>query len=84
MIVDIVDFAFSSSNVTIRVGDTIEWDNTGSATHTTTSDSGDPASWNSGNLNSGASFSFTFTKAGTYTYHCNIHPFMKGTITVTA
>jgi plastocyanin len=52
-------------------------------THTTTSDNGDPASWNQ-TLAPGATFSFTFTKPGTYTYHCAIHAFMTGTIIVTA
>lgn len=84
VVVDIVDFGFSPASVTIRAGDTIEWDNTGSATHTSTSDSGDPLSWDSGPLNSGQTFSFTFTKSGTYTYHCSFHAFMKGTIIVTA
>jgi plastocyanin len=31
---------------------------------------------------SDATFSFTFPKAGTFAYHCTIHPFMKGTIVV--
>jgi plastocyanin len=31
---------------------------------------------------SGATFSFTFAKAGTFAYHCTIHPFMKGTVVV--
>lgn len=84
MPVNIFDFKFSPQSVTIRVGDTVTWTNMGSATHTTTSDSGDPASWNSGDLAPGKSFSFTFTKAGTYTYHCAIHPFMTGTIIVMA
>jgi plastocyanin len=50
--------------------------------HTWTSTSG-PGSWNSGDLNPGASFSFTFAAAGTYHYQCSIHTFMTGTITVT-
>jgi plastocyanin len=51
--------------------------------HTWTSVSG-PASWDSGSLNPGATFSFTFTKAGSYSYKCSIHTFMTGTITVIA
>jgi len=37
----------------------------------------------SANLGSGASFTFVFTAAGTYPYHCSIHPNMVGTITIT-
>jgi plastocyanin len=70
--------------VTIHVGDAIEWKNMDGVDHTTTSDSGDPASWDSGPLANGTMFTFTFMKAGVYTYHCAIHPFMTGTITVTA
>jgi plastocyanin len=81
--VSISDFAFSPNSLTIRVGDTVEWMNTVSTNHTTTSDSGDPASWDSGPLGLNATYSVTFTKPGTYTYHCSIHPFMTGTITVT-
>ena len=70
--------------MTIHIGDTIEWKNMDSVDHTTTSDSGDPASWDSGPLATDATYSVTFTAAGVYTYHCAIHAFMTGTITVTA
>jgi plastocyanin len=33
-------------------------------------------------LAKGESYSFTFKKAGTYTYHCTPHPYMKGTVVV--
>ena len=79
-----MSFAFSPTPLTIKVGDTVEWVNKDPTMHTTTSDSGDPASWDSGPLATNATFSFTFTKTGTYTYHCSIHPFMTGTITVTS
>ena len=82
VVIQISGFAFSPSSVTIHVGDTVEWENMDSVNHTTTSDNGDPASWDSGALANGATFSFTFTKAGVYAYHCAIHPSMTGTITV--
>lgn len=78
--VSIIDFGFAPDPVTVNVGDTVTWTNTGQATHTATSDDG--ATFDSGFLNPGDSFSLTFTQAGVYTYHCNVHAFMTGTITV--
>ncbi len=78
------DFAFSPTPLTVPVGTTVKVTNSGATTHTWSSDPGDAQQWNSGNVGPGASFSVTFTHAGTLTYHCNIHPFMKGTIVVTA
>ena len=78
--VKIVDFGFSPDAITVRVGTTVRWTNTGQADHTVTADAG---AFGSGTLAPGASFSVTFRTAGTFAYHCAIHPFMKGTITVT-
>jgi len=78
--VSIVDFAFNSASLTVAVGDTVTWTNTGKTAHTSTADNG---AWDSGTLQPGASFSHTFTTAGTFSYHCNIHPFMMAMITVT-
>lgn len=83
--VGIENLAFAPGSVTITVGTTVTWVNQETAAskipHTATSDSG---VWNSGLLSPGASFSFTFTKAGTFTYRCDVHPNMHGTIVVTA
>ena len=77
-------FAFSPATITIKVGTTITWTNTTSAPHTVTSDDG--TTFDSGINNpigaNGGTFSFTFTRAGTFTYHCQIHPFMKATVVV--
>jgi len=77
-------FAFSPATITVKVGTTVTWTNNTSAPHTVTSDDG--TSFDSGSSNpiaaSGGTYSFTFTKAGTYTYHCAIHPFMKATVIV--
>ena len=78
--VKIVDFGFSPDAVTVRIGTTVRWTNAGQADHTVTADAG---AFDSGTLAPGVSFSFTFRTAGTFAYHCAIHPFMKGTITVT-
>jgi plastocyanin len=77
--VDIIDFGFSSADITVEVGATVTWTNTGAATHTVTSDSG---AFDSGNLAPGATFSMTFDSAGTFSYFCEIHPSMVGSVTV--
>jgi glucose/arabinose dehydrogenase/plastocyanin len=79
--VDIIDFAFIPPIQTIHVGDTIRWTNSGAAPHTATSDTG---VWDSGNMSNGDEFSFTFTTPGDYEYHCEVHTFMTGTISVLA
>jgi plastocyanin len=77
--VSIVDFAFQPASVEIATGGTVTWTNTGQAPHTVTADDG---SFDSGTLSPGATFSQTFATAGTFTYHCNIHPQMTATIIV--
>jgi plastocyanin len=69
--------------MTITTGTTVKVTNHDQVQHTWTSVAG-PTSWHSGVLNPGGSFSVTFTKAGSYSYKCSIHPFMTGTITVVA
>lgn len=77
--ISIASYAFSPDSLTIKVGTKLTWTNNDSVTHTVTADQG---AFNSGPLPSGKSYSFTFTKAGTYTYHCAIHPSMTATIVV--
>lgn len=78
--VKVIDFGFDPASITVKAGTSVTWTNTGSATHTVTADD---ASFDSGSLASGATFSQTFAKAGTYAYHCKIHASMKGTVVVT-
>jgi len=78
--VAISGFAFAPASITVKVGTTITWTNHDSAPHTVTADDG---SFTSGSLATGATFSQTFAKAGTYPYHCNFHSSMKGAVTVT-
>lgn len=80
--VSINNFAFTPSPVTVTAGSTITWtDNQSGVPHTVSADDG---SFDSGRLSTGQTFSMTFNTAGTIAYHCNIHPFMHGTITVMA
>ncbi len=73
------DFFFSAATVTIAVGDTVTWHNSGQAPHTATADDG---SFDTGTINSGGSGSHRFNSAGTFSYICTIHPNMKGTVRV--
>jgi plastocyanin len=77
--VDTGDYYFAPANVTISVGDTVTWANSGGEAHTVTSDDG---SWGTDDLEPGQSYSHTFTRPGTYSYTCVIHDGQTGTITV--
>jgi len=79
--VNIQNSAFAPTSTTIKVGDTVTWTNRDAFSHTSTSDTG---AWDTGVIVAGASGSFTFVSAGTFAYHCSIHSFMKGTVTVQA
>ena len=58
---------------------TVTWVNGDGVTHRIVSDA---PLFDSSNLGSGDNYTFTFTAAGTYTYHCSIHPNMVGTIEI--
>jgi len=79
--VTIADFSFSPASLTINQGDTVTWVNNGPTPHSATANNG---SFNTGILKAGQSGSHTFDQAGTFTYYCQPHPFMKGTIVVQA
>jgi plastocyanin len=74
---DIVDFSFAQADLTVAPGTTITWTNAGVAPHTV---SGLPEE--SGTLDPGQSFSFTFTDPGTFDYQCAFHPQMVGQVIV--
>lgn len=78
--VSIVNFAFSPATVNISVNDSVKWTWAG-APHSTTSDTG---LWDSGIFGTGATFTRVFTSAGSFPYHCTVHPFMQGAINVQA
>lgn len=79
--VTIQNSAFNPPTTPIRVGDKVTWTNRDAFSHTSTSDTG---AWDSSVITAGGSFSFTFTSAGTFAYHCSIHTFMHGTVAVMA
>jgi plastocyanin len=78
--IKINNFAFDPITVSVKAGTTVRWTNEDSTAHTVTSDAGD---LDSGSLSNGDSFTHTFDQAGTFAYHCSIHPDMKATIEVT-
>jgi plastocyanin len=77
--VTIENFAFSPATITIKAGQSITWTNEDSIGHSATADDN---SWDTGVLPQGQSKAITFAKAGTYTYHCSVHPNMKATVVV--
>lgn len=81
--VKITGMKFATPKLTVKVGETVKWVNEDTAPHTVTTTSG-PAKLDSGTLQKGDSWSYTFTKAGTYEYYCAVHPDMKASITVVA
>jgi plastocyanin len=82
--VEIANFVFSPSTLSISVGDTVRWINQDAIIHTVTStgSSGSNIEFDSGNLGKGESFSLTFETAGTVGYKCSVHPTMLGTIII--
>ncbi len=76
-------YSFNPATLTIKVGTQVVWTNTTDAPHTVTSDMAGVFG-TIGNLTQNQTFMFTFTSAGTFAYHCNVHPYMKATITVTS
>ena len=70
---------FSPEEITISVGDIITWTNNDSMSHTATSVDD---YFDSGNIPSGSTWSFTFTEVGTFDYECSYHSSMTATIIV--
>ena len=79
--VTVQNYAFSPAAVTVKVGTTVTWTNQDAVGHTITVDSGDGPT--SALFARGQTFSYTFSKTGTFTYHCTPHPYMKGSVIVT-
>lgn len=76
---------FNPASMTVSSGTQVKWVNKDSFAHTVTSGTvGSPdGKFDSGNMGGGASFTFTFSTAGTYKYYCRIHgSMMTGTIIV--
>ena len=71
--------AYAPNPIVVSVGGTVTWMNNDNTAHTSTATGG---AFDSGTIAPGGSFSKTFTSAGSFPYHCTIHPGMVGTVTV--
>ena len=77
----IKDFVFKPQELSAKVGDTITVKNDDGTTHTVTADKSDPA-FDTGHIDGGATKTFKVDKAGTFKFHCDIHNYMTGSISV--
>lgn len=77
--VKVDNFSFGPTTLTVAVGTTVTWTNRDDIPHTVVSTD---KVFKSKVLDTDEKFSFTFSKAGTYSYFCSIHPKMTGTVVV--
>jgi plastocyanin len=77
--VTIAGSAYHPAKITVVKGTKVVWTNKDSMPHTVTG----TGAFHSATIGPGKTYSFTFSKAGTFPYHCTIHPFMHGTVVVT-
>ena len=87
----ISNFAYHPDPITVAVGTSVTWTNDDQAPHSVTADGGafdsSPTcspSATTGCIQPNRTFTFTFSQPGTFAYHCRVHSFMHGTVTVTA
>ena len=76
--VDINHFAFHPPTLRVKQGARVAFVNSSDVTHTATR----AGSFNTGHIKPGTSVTIHFEQKGTFSYHCNIHPFMHGKIVV--
>jgi len=77
--VKIDNFVFGPQAITVPVGTTVTWTNSDDIPHTAVSTDG---VFKSKVMDADEKFSYTFTKAGTYSYYCSVHPKMTGQVVV--
>jgi plastocyanin len=78
--VTIEDYTYEPASLTVPVGTTVRFTNEDSTPHTATSKQS--GVFESGSIDTGKTGEVTLEEAGTFTYYCLFHPFMKGTIVV--
>jgi len=77
--VDIQDFTYGPSTLTVPAGTRVTWTNHDEESHTITSATG---AFGSAGLSHDETFTQTFSRPGTYAYFCALHPQMKATVVV--
>jgi len=77
--VSVNNFAFTPQNLAAKAGTTVTWTFSDSVAHNVTESNN---VFKSDDLTGGKTYTFTFAKAGKYSYTCTIHPQMKGTVTI--
>ncbi len=78
VVVHIRNFAFDPAQVTVKQGQSVEWINDDTVTHSIKA-----AGFQSPDIPNGGTYTHTFSEApGDYAYNCGIHPSMHGTVTV--
>lgn len=80
--VAVTNNVFNGGTMTIKAGCQVKWTVAGGTSHNSRSTSPWVGLWSSANMNSGASFTYTFASTGTFPYRCSLHSGMTGTITV--
>src|SRR3989344_428824 len=76
-VVTIENYIYSPNTITVKVGSSVMFKNNDSVAHTATADDGN---FDTGTIQPGETGEPTFDKAGTYLYHCTLHPNMTGTV----
>ena len=79
----IQNYAFSPATIKVKVGAMVTWTNQDSVHHNVVADKPSDDAPNGPLIGRGETYSFTFKKPGTYTYHCVPHPYMHGSVVVT-
>lgn len=79
--VSITGFAFRPANIQVSAGTTVTWTNLDTAPHSVVFTNGMK---DSGELQTGQTFNYTFSTPGVYTYYCDVHPYMMARVTVTS
>lgn len=81
--VNIQNYMFMPESIKVKAGTQVTWTNKDSVNHTVQADNPSADAPSSMDIADGKSYSFTFQKPGTYSYHCVPHPYMHGTVIVT-
>ena len=80
--ISIQNYAFTPASITVKKGASVTWTNDDTVTHTAAENDGKDGP-SSPELAPGKTYSFTFNKVGTFNYHCSLHAYMTGVVTVT-